>query len=131
MRGGVDRRRAEKARLGDLDLLAVAIAIVIAGHAIARRAHPGHDRDIVRVGERRHLSLADRERTARREGLGQPWHEAPLQRIIDVVGVPTISADRQYRPLGRPIHATVGDERDGHNLTGEPLRLVLGAEPRA
>ena len=59
-----DRLAAHQALVGHHDLAsALAIEVIIAGNAVHRRRRPGHDRDIVRVGEGRHHGIRRSEVT--------------------------------------------------------------------
>ena len=103
-----------KLGIGDLDLEAVLRAVVVAGDPVSRGADAGHDRDVVRVGEGRHLGAAERVAAAARDRLAEARHQLPLERVIDVLRIPAVCADREDLLVRSRIGAVVGGEPDAH-----------------
>jgi hypothetical protein len=115
---GVDRWGPQDRRVDELDLLAIGRAVVVAGHPVDRRRRAGHDREVVGVGERRHLGEPEVVGAAPGEHRAQARHQPTGHPIVEVGRLAAVDRDDDRRPIRQPIVAAV----DGHELSGHRLR---------
>ena len=104
LKRGVDGRSPQKARIAELDFLAGGwVQVVIAGHAVQARRHPRHDRQVVGIGERRHVAQSALPGAATRQQAGEPRHQPTRQRVFEVHGIAAVDGEHDGRPARQAV----------------------------
>jgi len=109
----VDRRSPQVRRLDELDILTARRAVVVAGDSVDSGGGAGHDRDVIRVGEARHVATAKAVGTAVGQHGPQARHQSTVQARIEIGRRAAVDRDSDGRPARRPIVAAV----DGYELS--------------
>jgi hypothetical protein len=123
----VDRRRAKKPRLAELDLLAVRRQIMISRHPMHDRRPTRHDREVVDVGQRRHLRPPAPVTAAVRQHVRQPRHEPARERVVEIARIGAVHRDDGGRAGRRSVVAGVDSDR----LSGHRVRASPRPQPRS
>ena len=105
---------------------ASAVPEIVAADAVHGRRRAGHDRQVVRVGERRHDAVGGAGRCRVRRATARKGARPAAMACVDVVGLAAVDADDDQRTVRPAVGAAVDGDGAAGGMSSSPPRARGG-----